>query len=75
MADHPDAQKIEQMTETSIRRLARYGFLTERRDGRYEVRPLLRAKIRADELEDIKSRLIGLLQRHDDPGDDHDESV
>ncbi len=73
MADHPDAQKIEQMTETSIRRLARYGFLTERRDGRYEVRPLLRAKIRADELEDIKSRLIGLLQRHDDPGDDHVE--
>ena len=59
MVDHPDAQKIEQNTESSIRRLARYGFLTEQRDGRFEVRPLLRAKIGADELEGIKSRQIG----------------
>jgi hypothetical protein len=75
MVDHPDAQKIEQNTESSIRRLMRYGFLTERRDGRFEVRPLLRAKIGADELEGIKSRLIGFLQRNNDTGDDGGEPV
>ncbi len=75
MVDHPDAQKSEQNTESSIRRLVRYGFLTERRDGRFEVRPLLRAKIGADELEDIKSRLIGFLRRNNDTGDDSGEPV
>jgi hypothetical protein len=75
MVDHPDAQKIEQNTEASIKRLARYGFLTERRDGRFEVRPLLRAKIGADELEEIKSRLIGFLQRNNDTGDDSGEPI
>lgn len=75
MADHPDAQKIEQNTEASVKRLARSGFLTERRDGRFEVRPLLRAKIGADELEDIKSRLVGFLRRNSDTGDDNGESV
>lgn len=75
MGDHPDAQKVEQTTESSIKRLARYGFLTERRDGRFEVRPLLRAKIGADELEDIKARLVGFLQRNNDTGDDNADSV
>lgn len=75
MVDHPDAQKIEQNTEASIRRLARMGFLTERRDGRFDVRPLLRAKISADELEDIKTRLAGFIQRNNDTGDDNGESV
>lgn len=75
MGDHPDMQKVEQNTESSIKRLARYGFLTERRDGRFEVRPLLRAKIGADELEGIKSRLIGFLQRNNDMGDDGGEPV
>jgi hypothetical protein len=75
MVDHPDAQKIEQNTESSIRRLTRYGFLTEQRDGRFEVRPLLRAKIGVDELEGIKSRLIGFLQRNNDTGDASGEPI
>jgi len=75
MGDHPDAQKVEQTAESSIRRLARYSFLTEQRDGRFEVRPLLRAKIGADELEDIKTRLIDFLQRNNNTGEDNADSV
>ncbi len=75
MGDHPDAQKVEQTAESSINRLARYGFLTERRDGRFEVRPLLRAKIGTDELEDIKTRLVGFLQRRNNTGDDNGDPV
>lgn len=74
-SDYPDAQKIEQKIESSTGRLARYGFLTARRDDDYEVRPLLRAKISADELADIKNRLSAYLQRHEDKESDDDESV
>lgn len=73
MGDHPDARKVEQSSLSSIKRLTRYGFLTERRDGRFEVRPLLRAKIGADELDDIKTRLSDFLQLDSDTGDNNDE--
>jgi hypothetical protein len=73
MGDHPDARKVEQSSLSSIKRLVRYGFLTERRDGRFEVRPLLRAKIGADELDDIKTRLSDFLRLDSDTGDNNDE--
>jgi len=71
MGDHPDARKVEQHSLSSIKRLARYGFLTESRDGRFIVRPLLRAKIGADELEGIKTRLASFVETdNNDTGDD-----
>jgi hypothetical protein len=75
MMDHPNAQKIEQNVETSINRLTSYGFLTKRRDGNFEVRPLLRAKVSADELEHIKTNLIAYLRQDDNPGDDNGEPL
>jgi hypothetical protein len=76
MGDHPDARRVEQNTASSINRLKRYGFLTQRRDGRFEVRSLIRAKISADELNDIKLRLARYIQQNDDTDqDDDDESV
>ncbi len=76
MSNHPDARKIEQDTSSSISRMKRYGFLTERHDGRFEVRPLLRAKISADELNDIKSRLARYIRQNRDAGvEGNDESV
>ncbi len=78
MGDHPDARKVEQSSISSVKRLARYGFLTQRSDGRFEVRPLLRAKIGADELEAIKIRLGSFIQHNntetDEIGED-DESI
>jgi hypothetical protein len=75
VGDHPDMRRVEQTIESSIRRLVRYGFLTQGRDGRFEVRPLLRAKISADELEEIKTRLADYVHHDDDIGDDDGESV
>ena len=63
MQDYGDARKIETNTTTSINRLVRYGFLTNRSDGRYTVRPLIRAKINADELESIKERLVTYIKK------------
>jgi hypothetical protein len=73
-----DARKVEASLTTSIKRLENFGFLTRRRDGRYEVRPLIRAKISADELEGIKARLTAFARRaeSDETMDDDDgESV
>ena len=71
MGDHPDVRKVEQSATASIKRLVRYGFLTERRDGRFEVRPLIRAKISADELVEIKTRLASFIdQPEEDPHND-----
>jgi hypothetical protein len=73
-----DARKVEASLTTSIKRLENFGFLTRRRDGRYEVRPLIRAKISADELEGIKTRLTAFVGRADTDetmGDDDGESV
>lgn len=76
MGEHPDARKVEQSSLASIKRLVRYGFLTERRDERFEVRPLLRAKIGADELEEIKLRLGSFIQQaSNETGDRDDESI
>lgn len=78
MGDHPDARKIDESTKSSISRLKRYGFLTERRDGRYQVRPLIRAKVGGDELTEIKARLQAHLSQiqhtdtNDGSGDDED---
>jgi len=73
-----DARKVEASLTTSIKRLENFGFLTRRRDGRYEVRPLIRAKISADELEGIKARLTAFARRADTDetmDDDDGESV
>lgn len=69
LADTPNAQKTAKGIGTSINRLTKSGFLTARRDGRYEVRPLIRAKISADELDDIKRRLVEYVE----PDNDHNE--
>jgi hypothetical protein len=75
--DQADERKVEQNLSSTINRLTRYGFLTAHRDGRFEVRPLLRAKISADELDSIKTRLIDYLKQLSETGDnqDDDESV
>lgn len=72
VGEHPDARKLEQNTGTSVNRLKRYGFLTERQDGRLEVRPLIRAKVSADEMDDLKARLLHYVQP-DNEGDNHDD--
>lgn len=70
MQDYGDARRIETNIATSVNRLVRYGFLTKRGDGRYTVRPLIRAKINADELEGIKSRLITYVKQNGGLNDD-----
>lgn len=57
LGDYADARKVEQSTERSIGRLKRSGFLTERKNGDFQVRPVLRSKIDADTLVDIKAKL------------------
>lgn len=71
--DYGDARKIETNTLTSVNRLVRYGFLTKRSDGRYTVRPLIRAKVNADELESIKARLVAYIQQDGELDGDDDE--
>jgi hypothetical protein len=73
MQDYGDARKIESNTTTSVNRLVRYGFLTKRSDGRYTVRPLIRAKINADELEGIKARLVAYVKQDSEMDGDDDE--
>lgn len=73
MQDYGDARKIETNTTTSVNRLVRYGFLTKRSDGRYTVRPLIRAKVNADELEGIKARLFSYVQQEGEMDGDDDE--
>ncbi len=73
MQDYGDARKIETNTTTSVNRLVRYGFLTKRSDGRYTVRPLIRAKINADELESIKARLVAYVSQDGEMDGDDDE--
>lgn len=70
MQNYSDARRIETNTNTSVNRLVNYGFLTKRRDGRYEVRPLIRAKISADELESIKAGLIDYVGQNEDVDED-----
>ena len=70
LADTPNAQKTAKGIGTSINRLKNYGFLTGRRDGRYEVRPLIRAKISADELDDIKRRLVEYVEPDTDQNEE-----
>jgi hypothetical protein len=74
IADHPDERKIEQTVKTSINKLQRYGFLTERKDRRYEVRPLLRAKISADELDDIRLRLEWYARQSNTVNEEDDDA-
>ena len=71
--DYGDARRIETNTTASVNRLVRYGFLTKRSDGRYTVRPLIRAKIDADELEGIKSRLVAYIKQDSELDNDNDE--
>lgn len=73
--DSSDARRVEQKIGSSINRLKRYGFLTERREKQYEVRPLIRAKISADELEIIKTNLTTHIQPEDSDEIDDDEFI
>jgi hypothetical protein len=75
LSDSSDARRVEQKISSSINRLQRYGFLTERGDKLYEVRPLIRAKISADELEVIKASLTAHIQPEDSDEVDDDEFV
>lgn len=77
LGEHPDARKVESNITTTIKRLVRYGFLSSGKHDRYTVRPVLRAKISADELDHVKTRLADYVQI---PGNgsetnDHDESL
>lgn len=73
IADQTDERKVEQNLSSTIKRLKKYGFVTPRRDGRIEVRPLLRAKISADELDLIKTRLIDYLKQQSETDDYNDD--
>lgn len=75
--DQADERKVEQNLSNTVNRLKKYGFLTPHRDGRFEVRPLLRAKISADELDLIKARLIDYLKQQNEADNDNgdEESV
>ncbi len=73
LTDQADERKVQQSLTTTINRLQKYGFLTHRRDGRFEVRPLLRAKVSADELDSIKARLINYLKQQNGADDDSDD--
>lgn len=75
MGEHPDARKIEQGTQTSINRLVKMGFLTKRTDSAYEVRPLIRAKVTADEMNLLKERLTNYVQQDDDMDEDDDDTL
>jgi hypothetical protein len=57
MEDNPDVRRTENSMRASIRRLQKYGFLTPYTDDTYEVRPLIRAKVSADDLDHIKRQL------------------
>jgi hypothetical protein len=70
LGDQPDARRVESNIGTSITRLKNGGFLKERRDGHYEVRPLIRARVSADELELIKQRLAGYVGHDEDTEED-----
>lgn len=69
MADAPNTQTIEKGIATSINRLKSYGFLTQLRSGGYIVRPLLRAKLTADNLVEVKERLTRYVHQDDASGD------
>lgn len=75
LGDQPDARQVEQSITASINRLKEYGFLTKRRDGSYMVRPLIRAKINADELAELKERLAGHSQQNSGMDEEDAESV
>jgi hypothetical protein len=74
LGDHPDARKVESNITTTINRLVRYGFLSSGKHNRYTVRPVLRAKISADELDHVKTRLADYVQSNNDASDDHDNN-
>lgn len=74
--DHPDAQKNEKKIRTSIGRLTQGGFLTEKSTNKFEVRPIIRARIDAETLQTLKEKLADYVQQgHEDDaeGEDDDE--
>lgn len=77
LSEQGDERKGAQNLSNTINRLKKYHFLTPHSDGRFEVRPLLRARISADELGLIKARLIDYVnqQNETDGANDDDESV
>lgn len=75
IGDQPDARQVEQKSTSSIKKLTRYGFLNERRDGSYVVRPLIRAKINADELDEIRQRLAEYIRQNSEIDEEDAESI
>lgn len=76
MADAPNTQTVEKGINISINRLKNYGFLTQHRSGGYWVRPLLRAKLSAEHLDEVKQRLTRYVHQDSMLGEeDDDESV
>jgi hypothetical protein len=69
-----DARTLEQSALASIARLKKYGFLTER-NGFYEVRPVIRARVSADELEGIKQRLMQYVQQDETTDNTHEQDT
>jgi hypothetical protein len=70
MREKADERKIEDTAKQCINRLKLDGFLTERHDNYFEVRPLIRARFSADDLENVKASLIAKSAM-----DDTDESI
>lgn len=67
MGDHPDARRVESNIQASINRLVSYGYLTKAKQqpgDHYVVRPLLRAKVGADQLEEIRDQLVRHLAQN-----------
>lgn len=62
MGDQRDARRTEQTIENSVKSLVRLGYLKEHASGDYTVRPVLRAKVDADALEDIKQKLVNYAE-------------
>lgn len=67
LGEQSDARTIEKTVNSGINGLIRQGFLKDLKNDRYEVLPVLRAKVDADTLDDIKANLARYT------GDDTDE--
>lgn len=70
MGDSPDARRTETQLMATINRAVDYGFLKRLSDERYLVRPVLRAKIHIDTLQDIKEKLQTFIQQGAPDDDD-----
>lgn len=75
MGAQSDARRQENAITASVNLLVRYSFLKVLPDGRYEVRPVLRARIDADTLQEIKARLLKHSTGDNNETDDATDSI